>query len=80
MLKSWVFLTFVVAMLTVLTALLVPGLSPAKDDRAALLDGKRQLVSQLGLTDLALCSEARYTRHPSQADLVCRVSGFSGCV
>ncbi|MDT8421308.1 MAG: hypothetical protein RQ754_12835 [Desulfuromonadales bacterium] len=33
------------------------------------LNGKRQLVKGLGLTDLALFSEARYTRHPSQADL-----------
>lgn len=30
---------------------------------------KRQLVQTLGLTDLSLFSEARYTRHPSQADL-----------
>ncbi len=28
-----------------------------------------QLVKQLGLSDLALFTEARYTRHPSQADL-----------
>lgn len=27
------------------------------------------LVTQLGLTDLALFTEARYTRHPTQADL-----------
>jgi len=27
------------------------------------------LVRQLGLSDLALFTEARYTRHPSQADL-----------
>jgi hypothetical protein len=27
------------------------------------------LVEQLGLTDLALFTEARYTRHPTQADL-----------
>jgi hypothetical protein len=29
----------------------------------------QQLVSVLQLTDLALWTEARYTRHPSQADL-----------
>lgn len=29
----------------------------------------RTLASTLGLTDLALFGEARYTRHPSQADL-----------
>lgn len=30
---------------------------------------RRELVSQLQLTDLCLFTEARYTRHPSQADL-----------
>jgi hypothetical protein len=29
---------------------------------------KRQLVKHLKLTDLSLWTEARYTRHPSQAD------------
>jgi hypothetical protein len=33
------------------------------------LDANRRLVEQFGLTDLALFTEARYTRHPSQADL-----------
>ncbi len=33
------------------------------------LDANRALVAHLGLTDLALFTEARYTRHPSQADL-----------
>mgnify|MGYP001186391825 CR=1 FL=1 len=30
---------------------------------------RSRLVAQLRLTDLALFTEARYTRHPSQADL-----------
>jgi hypothetical protein len=30
---------------------------------------KQRLVVQLALTDLCLFTEARYTRHPSQADL-----------
>ena len=29
----------------------------------------QDMVAKLGLTDLALFTEARYTRHPSQADL-----------
>ncbi len=33
------------------------------------LQATRDLVARLGLTDLALFTEARYTRHPSQADL-----------
>lgn len=32
------------------------------------LDGSRRLVAELGLTDLALFTEARYTRHLSLAD------------
>lgn len=33
------------------------------------LDTKQSLVAELGLTDLCLFTEARYTRHPTQADL-----------
>jgi len=36
---------------------------------AATTDATAALVERLGLTDLALFTEARYTRHPSQADL-----------
>jgi hypothetical protein len=32
------------------------------------LEAKASLVRSLGLTDLCLFTEARYTRHPSQAD------------
>ncbi len=44
-------------------ALTVSGGAPAK--RVATAD----LAARLGLTDLALFTEARYTRHPSMADL-----------
>jgi hypothetical protein len=33
------------------------------------LERKAEMVERLGLTDLVLFTEARYTRHPSQADL-----------
>ena len=33
------------------------------------LQQRSRLVRELGLTDLALFTEARYTRHPTQADL-----------
>jgi hypothetical protein len=36
---------------------------------AAVLQQNEQIVAQLGLTDLCLFTEARYTRNPSQADL-----------
>jgi hypothetical protein len=35
---------------------------------AAAVEGRAALVRRLGLTYLALFTEARYTRHPSQAD------------
>lgn len=35
----------------------------------AALSEKAGMVERLGLTDLVLFTEARYTRHPSQADL-----------
>ncbi len=41
------------------------GLSRA----APALNAKAEMVEKLGLTDLVLFTEARYTRHPSQADL-----------
>lgn len=37
--------------------------------READIAATRALVGRLGLTDLALFTEARYTRHPTQADL-----------
>lgn len=37
--------------------------------RAPEVADMRTMASHLGLTDLALFTEARYTRHPSQADL-----------
>ena len=40
----------------------------ASESREA-LQGRIQIVSDYGLTDLSLFTEARYTRHLSQADL-----------
>lgn len=37
--------------------------------RAPALTESRSLVTRLGLTDLSLFTEARYTRHPTQTDL-----------
>ncbi len=39
-----------------------------QERRAPEVAGRAALVKRLGLTDLALFIEARYTRHPSQAD------------
>lgn len=40
-----------------------------RGERAGALEARRQLAGTLQLTDLCLFTEARYTRHPSQADL-----------
>ena len=41
----------------------------ARERAAPLLQRRAELVAVLGLTDLALFTEARYTRHYTQADL-----------
>ncbi len=40
----------------------------ARRSRSADRAASRALVRELGLTDLSLFTEARYTRHPTQAD------------
>ena len=42
------------------------------------MQAKRALVSRLGLTDLAIWTEARYTRHPSQTDFFSAFQDFPG--
>jgi len=54
-----------ISVVSMITAVLLTTGSRGISD----LTAKRQLVKALGVTDLSLCSEARYTRHPSQADL-----------
>lgn len=58
---AFVALLLVLFVATFIEAAVRPG--PEQGDPSA------RLVRQLGLTDLALFTEARYTRHPSQADL-----------
>jgi len=66
--KSTVFLVWL-CLGTILIAF--SFLHAAMTSRAALpeLEQRARSVATLDLTDLALFTEARYTRHPSQADL-----------
>ena len=64
MTRGAIYLLFISAMSLLTAGLMIAG---SADDIDA--TKKRQLVQTLGITDLSLFSEARYTRHPSQADL-----------
>jgi hypothetical protein len=61
-------LTLLAAAAAAFAATLVDAASP-RAQRAADIAATQALVARLGLTDLALFTEARYTRHPTQADL-----------
>lgn len=67
--KSTVFLVLLAAGAAVLGGLLFidPLLRHEEYERG--LTERKRLVRELGLTDLCLFTEARYTRHLSQADL-----------
>jgi len=53
----------------ILLSLLLIHASLSKSDQQTILAQKAALVKTLRLTDLCLFTEARYTRHLSQADL-----------
>jgi hypothetical protein len=66
--KSNVFLLFVTVAVVLIALTVIDASSRRHGAEEALLQRGR-LVAELDLTDLALFTEARYTRHPSQSDL-----------
>lgn len=66
--NSSIFFLYITGAAVLLNLLLVHG-SFSKSAQQANLDEKSMLVKTLKLTDLCLFTEARYTRHLSQADL-----------
>lgn len=66
--KSTVFLSFAAAGL-LLTGLMFVHAAMAHRHNLTGLATKRQMVRELALTDLSLFTDARYTRHLSQADI-----------
>lgn len=66
--KSDVFLILSAGLLALLGASFTDAALGLRKARPALTE-KAEMVERLGLTDLVLFTEARYTRHPSQADL-----------
>jgi len=67
--KSTVFLTFFLTCALVLGSLLLVHPRFTHEEHEKSQAKRRHLVQKLGLTDLCLFTEARYTRHLSQADL-----------
>ena len=67
--KSAIYLAFIGGCVAVLSFLLLahPEIVAGRHERA--MAEKCELVRSLKLTDLTLFTEARYTRHLSQADL-----------
>jgi hypothetical protein len=67
--KHRIFLSYVGALAILLLLLFGWAHRQRETAEAGLMPAGRALVARLSLTDFALWSEARYTRHPSQADL-----------
>lgn len=59
----------VLGSLIIVGAALLFDAARLREARGGDLAATRALASRLQLTDIALVTEARYTRHPSQADL-----------
>jgi len=66
--KARVFVALTVIQLVILAGLLMWSVSVARARAVEEIPRKQELVERLELTDLAIWTEARYTRHPSQAD------------
>lgn len=66
--KSDIFLVLATVMLALFAISFADAVIGLRNAQPALAE-KAEMVERLGLTDLVLFTEARYTRHPSQADL-----------
>jgi hypothetical protein len=66
--RSDVFFIFTSILLLLLGLMFIHASLKTRADRLSLLE-KAEIVRRLGLSDLCLFTDARYTRHPSVADL-----------
>lgn len=66
--KHKIFIGITVLELVLLAALFMASHESVRISGQQEIEGKRQLVGLLDLTDLSIWTEARYTRHPSQTD------------
>lgn len=66
--KHRAFFVFTLLEIAILVSLLAWGSARRAQHSSTSIPARRALARQLALTDLAIWTEARYTRHPSQAD------------
>ncbi len=66
--RSLAFLLLIASQLLLFAAMLLVAGHVRHQRVGQELEARRTLVRTLGLTDLAVWTEARYTRNPSQAD------------
>ncbi|SHJ18132.1 hypothetical protein SAMN02745165_01718 [Malonomonas rubra DSM 5091] len=76
--RTRLFVLFITALTLLLAVLLAQGIRQAANPSFSQRAEKKALVATLGLTDLSIWSEARYTRHPSQADLFTPFQDYPG--
>jgi hypothetical protein len=69
MIKSKLFIWVTLTEILIVSILYIYSLTVYQGSLRSELEAKRELVGELGLTDFAIWTEARYTRHPTQADL-----------
>jgi len=68
MIKYKIFIAFTLAEILLLTAFCFSSYPLRKSIVKTELAAQKDLVRHLSLTDFAIWTEARYTRHPSQTD------------
>lgn len=68
MLKSFLFIGLTLGQIAVLGLFFLSSADFKEPDSRIGLAGNRELVRHLCITDFAIWTEARYTRHPSQTD------------
>lgn len=76
MIKSKIFLAATLLELVLLAGFLVHGRRVERSTESLRTSQTAELVSVLQLTDLSIWTEARYTRHPSQADFFSAFQDF----
>ena len=76
MIKHKLFLGFTFLEILVLSVMFIFSQMTVTARNRGEVAAKRELVKHLMLTDLSLWTEARYTRHPSQADVFTAFQDF----